>query len=283
MVTIISGIIIGLCVIGILYIVLKKFPMIAHIDVETIPEEKETQIKNKILAERLNRKTSQQFNAVVGLIRPVWKFFQGNFRSVYQRTVDMERKYRRKYRPLLSKDDLQQSIEDLLQKAQVFYDNQNYASAEKQYLEILTLDTQNYQAYKGLADIYITKKEYKQAQELLMYLVKLNLAQQKKLEQGEGVEYEEALRIMQKDLAEVYIDSGMVYQGLGNLEASYDDFERAVEIQPNNPRYLNLLLESAINLGKKSQAIDIFNTLKKVNPDNQKLDEYGSRIKEMTL
>lgn len=275
--------IITVCLIGILWVVLKKFSAVAAIDVSTIPEEKESEMKNKILADRLNRKANQQFNMVVGILKPIWRIFQRNFRAIYQSAVDLERKYRRKYRPLLSSEDLAESIDELLQKSRDFIENQNYASAEKQYIEIISLDSQNYEAYKGLADLYMIKKEYTKAQELLSYLIKLNHLQQKKLEQGQGVEYVEALRIMQKDLAEVYIDSGTVFQALGNNESAYDEFEKAYEMQPNNPRYLDLLLETAIELGKKTKAVEIFNNLKKVNPDNKKLDSFGERIKEMTL
>lgn len=277
----IIGIVMSL--VGISFVIIRKLSEISSIDVSTIPQEKEIEIKNKILTERLSRKTHEQFNSVVSVVKPVWTFVQKNFRSLYQYFVDLERTYRRKYRPLLSKDDIAQNIEDLLQKANDFKEKENYVSAEKQYIEIITLDSKNYEAYKGLADLYMEKKEYAKAQEVFDYLVKLNIFQQKKMKQRSGPQIEEALRILERDLADVYVDSGIVWQSLGNNDSAYDCFEMALKIEELNPRYLDLLLGMSIVLGKKVKAIDIFNTLKKVNPDNKKLEEFGEKIKEMNI
>lgn len=276
-------IIIIISLVAIILIVVLKLPKISIIDISTIPEEKSNEMKNKILRDRLQRKTNEQFNLIVGILRPIWKVSQKSFRILYQRVVDLERKYRRKYRPLLNKEDLAQNIDELLKKANDFKINENYASAEKQYIEIISLDSKNYEAYRGLADLYITKKEYESAQEVLTYLIKLNLAQQKKMENASGHQYQEAVHILQKDLSESYFDRGITYQALGNIELSYDDYNESVKFEPNNPRYLDALLDITIILGKKVKAIDLFNVLKKVNPDNKKLDEFSERIKDMTI
>lgn len=283
MITYIAIGIIIICLLGILYITIRKLPEIATIDVSTIPEEKEAAIKHKILKDRFSRKTHKQINTVIKSVNPFWRFVQKNFRGLYQYVVDLERKYRRKYRPLLTKEDLAHNIEDLLKKAEDFKGLGNYASAEKQYIEIISLDGKNYQAYKGLADLYYTKKEYKQAEEVYNYLIKLNLLEQKKFEEVGDTEGNEIYSGYQKDLADVYVSYGNLFSDMGNYESAYDTYQLAVDLEPNNPRLINLILDVAIRLGKKSQAIDLFNMLKKVNPDNKKLDELGQRIKDMKL
>jgi large subunit ribosomal protein L6 len=48
-----------------------------------------------------------------------------------------------------------------------------------------------------------------------------------------------------------------------------------------NPKYLDLLIEVAILLNDKKMAMDAYNELRLVNPENQKLDSFKSRIGEL--
>jgi len=274
--------IIGICLFALATLVIKKFPAIAAIDVTTIPEEKEAEIKHKILTDRLSRKTNEQMQQVAGLLSPVWKLMQNNFRGMYQRAVDLERKYKRKYQPLLSRADIAASVQELLDQATESIQQGNLATAEKQYIEILSLDARNYEAYKGLADLYIDKNEHEKAQEVLTYLIRLNQSEQKRFADKKEQVYQDAAKYLQRDLAEVYIDAAQVENELGNLELAAEYFEAAVVVDENNPRFLTLLLEQVIQLGKKVRAVEVFDMLKAVNPDNQKLEVFGEQIKEMT-
>ena len=88
-------VIIGISLLIILIIAIRKFPNISNIDVSTIPEEKEAAIKNRIMSERLARKTISQVNGMVKFVLPAWGFMQKNFRKMYQRASDMDKKYRK--------------------------------------------------------------------------------------------------------------------------------------------------------------------------------------------
>ncbi len=271
--------IIIICSVVIIYIILRRFPEVANIDISTIPEEKAIQIKNRILADRLTRKTLKHINSITRILVPIWKFFQTRFRAIYQKVFELEKKYRSKYRPLLSQEELNKNIEELLKKASEFVEKQEYASAERQYIEILSLDKKNYKAYKGLSNVYIYQKDYDRAIEVLEYIIKLNIKRLSKLERINTPVMIELKEKIKKDLAEDYISLGMVYRNLDKLDLCFDYFSKAVDLMPNHPRYLDLLLDVSIILGKKVFAMDVFNKLKKVNPTNNKLDQFSERIK----
>lgn len=286
-------IIIILCIIALIAIVVRKFPQLSTIDVSTIPEEKEAEIKNRIITERLARKTVARINTVSGAVLPFFKFFQNRFRKVYQRAVDMERKYRKKYKPLAGQEELKETVAEMLVKAEKFVQDNAYASAEKLYIEIISLDAMNIKAYKGLGELYMFQKEYDQAREVYDFIVKclqkpdaevyrmLGLMHKKDGELIEAVEDLQKSIDLNKERAQSYMELALVYKALGKYEDVYANVEEATQLVPNHPRYLDLYLDMAIELGRKSEAIDLFDRLKEVNPQNQKLDEFAQRIKEL--
>ena len=57
---------------------------------------------------------------------------------------------------------------------------------------------------------------------------------------------------------------------------------QAVELEPKNPKYLDLLIEIVILCGDKDLAAEAYNELRLVNPDNQKLADFQDRISRMS-
>ena len=55
----------------------------------------------------------------------------------------------------------------------------------------------------------------------------------------------------------------------------------AVALEPKNPKYLDLLIETAILAGDKNLALESFQELRLVNPDNQKLIQFKERIEKL--
>ena len=75
-------------------------------------------------------------------------------------------------------------------------------------------------------------------------------------------------------LAEVAKDSE-------NKEEAIDNISRALVIEPNNPRYLDMMLEISIINKDKIKALDAYNKLIEVNPDNQKLAGFKEEIEKL--
>ncbi|MBI3626728.1 tetratricopeptide repeat protein, partial [Candidatus Uhrbacteria bacterium] len=76
-------------------------------------------------------------------------------------------------------------------------------------------------------------------------------------------------------------DLGRIYARLNKPAAALKSFAKAVKIEPNNPKYLDQLLEMSIITRDKETAEDVLGRLEAVNPGNQKLTEFRQRIEEL--
>jgi tetratricopeptide (TPR) repeat protein len=181
----------------------------------------------------------------------------------------------------------------MVQKAEAYVREGSYASAEKLYIETISLDPKSIIAYKGLGELYAFQKEYDQAVEVFDFIIKcLNqpdadvYAMLGKIHkfQGKVLEAEQDLKKLinlDKERAEAYIDLAIIEKALGKYDLVVEHAGKALLLIPNHPRYLDLILECTIILGKKMEAISYFEKLKEVNPENQKLEDFSKRIKEM--
>jgi tetratricopeptide (TPR) repeat protein len=284
------GIVIGL--LTIVFLVLRTFPALAAVDVNSIPEEREAAMKEKILSERFARKASENADKVSNMFVPMWKAIQAKFRALFQKFADLERKYKRKYKPLMGQEELEDNVGIMIERANKLIEEGKFGSAEKLFIEVITLDHINYYAYMGLGEVYVLQKEFDQARQVYEYVSQHRLFVQ--AVDDHLAEYvlinsdadEEALAqkhasLLSREEALLHIDLAQVYKSLHQDEKALPHFKSATELEPNNPRYLDFLLECAISLNDRELAIQTFERLQEVNPKNHKLDGFGEQIKAM--
>ncbi len=244
---------------GIILIIVRKFPMLSVINIESIKREQEAQVKKKIVVSRLQRKVeeiSKFFKKV--FLRP--SVVAGSwFKNFYEKILKLEKKYLRK-KPVIpsAPEELEQKIKNLFLTADEFFKEGKFDEAEKKYIEILTLDHKNIDAYKKLGALYLEQKNYDHASETFQHILKLN-----------------------PNEIETLIDLAILQKQRGENEKALMNFQKAVEIEPTNPKYLDFLIEMSIIVGNKGLAQESFKKLKEVNPENQKLSEFEERIKAM--
>jgi hypothetical protein len=65
---------------------------------------------------------------------------------------------------------------------------------------------------------------------------------------------------------------------VGQADVAKESILQAVELEPQNPKYLDLLIEIAIICGNKDLALKGYGELRLVNPENQKLSSFKDRI-----
>ncbi len=69
------------------------------------------------------------------------------------------------------------------------------------------------------------------------------------------------------------------------MENEYDQaveyFEKALALEPKNPKYLDALLNISIIRKDKVRAGQILNVLKEVNPENNKISEWREQIERL--
>lgn len=275
---------------GIIFILVKKMPQIAAINIETIPEEREAKRKEELLLQRLERRRYRIISQLSAVFKPIGRLIQYGFLHLQSYAQDLERKHKAK--KLKQGPGAPESVGDILKEANEFLEREEFESAEEKFIAAVRLDSKNPEAYRGLGDLYMAKRDYAHAKETLEFLIKLGKADSKiyatlgtvAREEGNLEEAKEDLLksiSMESKLASAYIDLGLVYKGMGDKNKAVEAFSRAVEIEPANPKYLDFLLEECIIVGNKNLAEEAFLRLREANPENQKLKEFRKRIDEI--
>jgi len=263
MYNIIPFIIILVCLAVILSIVIKKLPLLAAFDINSIPEEKESQTRKKIMEERLERKAKVFYGKIKPFVKLVANFLQRKYKSLQEGIVKLEEKYKSKAQKeiLVTKEEFQNSekkMENLLAEGGDLAKKENFEEAEKKYLDILNLDPKNIAAYRGLGEIYFSQRQYEEAIQTFMHILKIS-----------------------KDDVPAFFQLAEIYYKLENFDKALVYSNKALSNSPKNPKYLDLLLNICIVTKNKDLAITTLAKFKEVNPENAKIAEFENKIKEL--
>jgi len=262
----------------VIYVIARKLPYLKSLDVDTVPEEQAAKVRDRILLERLKRAGLKSGEIFQLHVLPVFARLVGIKKRLVNRLYALEKKYQKEEaqtRVLIGRE-LENKIKSTLDDADDLVKQEKYSEAEKQLIEIVSLDAQNVSAYERLYGIYIATKEYKQALQTAQFLLKLAL---KKNKQKVGQKQQIASNTLR--LADVYIDLGDVNKLLDNNDEAFENYQKALEVEPNSPKNLDKNLEMSIILKQKALAADLLKRLQETNPQNQKLREYGERIEAL--
>ena len=78
-----------------------------------------------------------------------------------------------------------------------------------------------------------------------------------------------------------HYDLAHAYDKMGKQLYALRSYERAVSLEPLNPKYLDAYLKTAILLKNKELAQAAYDQLKIANPENKKLDQLRRTIEEL--
>jgi tetratricopeptide (TPR) repeat protein len=280
-------------------IVVRKFPKLASIDTTTIPAEQHSDLKSKLIEDRFKRKLATAATAVGTTMKPVGRSLGMFLKSRYQRLLDLEKRYRNRIKPTADLSPEEQAektgkIEQLLAEAKSLTTAGELSNAEQKTIEAISIDPRSAAAYRVLASIYLEQKDYEHARETLMFLIDRLKVEDDELyaelglvATGEG-KYDEAKMDLEKSIvingqdAQHYIDLSKVQLALGDSLAAFESCRKTVELEPNNPKFLDALVEASIVAGKHEWAVETLEKLRTVNPENQKLAEFASRINALS-
>jgi len=280
---IISLIISILCITGIGIIVKNKMHILASIDTQAIPAERDAVVKKRIMAERLKRniKFFQDVSAFIG--KPLIIFFhaiQKNTHIFYQGLVELRERHRKIPLSIGEQDGIQDQqlspTEILLQQAQIFLEKEDFEQAEKKCIEVIGIDKKNKEAYHILGEMYVQQREWNHAQEVIECNKKILKADVREREQ-KGEDASDLIT----EYAQTLIDLADVYKKLEKNDRALTVIKEAVDLQENNPKFLHELVDIYIILGQRLRAEKALELLRKSNPENQKLHELEEKIKEL--
>lgn len=251
----------------ILFIILKKFPALSIIDVDKTPQEKESQFKEKIIRQRLERDLSK----ISVFISKIWHFlnklFSTTLASFYQRLKKIKDGYLRNKK--ISFKDKQEKINSLVNRAQQAIKEEDYKEAENSLIDTISLDDKNIKCFLILGSVYYEQKNYQEALTTWQHTLKL-FSLLKKENDDLGVLKQEIL--FELALASIALDS---------LDQAQDYLKEVLDIEPNNPRFLDLIFDLSIMKKDKEKADIYYQRLMDVNPENMKLVDLKRQIDDL--
>ncbi|MFA5070622.1 MAG: tetratricopeptide repeat protein [Patescibacteria group bacterium] len=292
LIDIITGLIGLIAISVIIIIIIRKFPVLSVIDIKKVPQEKENQVKEQLIEQKLKRKASNLFQKVSKYSRPVYKKLENQARNWRQNIIELEKRYQRRSKTpttLEEKSEQERKISSLLSEAGALKDRELFKEAEGKCVEVLSLDAKNLDAYHYLGDLYLEMKDFEHAKEIFRFLIKLNASDDQALS-GLGLvasslgnlkEAEEELLASityNNKKPSYYLDLARVYQALGQTDKALHCCQEALKLEPKNPKILHNLLQVCLEMKNKGLAIRTFDRLQAVNPENKKLEEIKKQI-----
>lgn len=274
-------IVLGLAVFG--YLIFKKIPDLKNLNVESLIEEKQGQAKAHILEAKFLRLNSKLKSKINKFIVPRQGLLAQKIQQIKDRVMEIEKQYKTGGEQATEP----KTVEELFLETAKFIEVKDYVNAERSLIEIIAKDNKNIQAYEKLGDLYFKMKNYDQAEEIYKYLLKLKIVGDsgKRVIRGHKMEELEAEALSKLDIdskiAVYYEELGQVYEALGKDNKALDAYLKATSVDPNNPKYLDKLLEMSIIVKDRGLAKSTLNNLKKINPDNAKLVDWQQAIENL--
>ena len=252
----------------IIFIVLRKFPVLANIDIGEIEAERQAELKRKILNDKFKRSVSKVFKELNKFLKPVGKSLGQLFGLLYNRLVNLKENYTEETQ--VAGEDVVKKIEALFAEAQDLTHKEELAKAEAKYIEIIGIDSKNYKAFELLGENYFDREDYEEAEQTFEHAIKLK-EQLKKA--GED--------ISDMELAKTFFSLGLVHQKMSNSSMALAKIKSALELEPNNPRYLDKIVELCIMTKDPITAKDYCQRLESSNSGNKKIKEFKEKIREL--
>lgn len=276
-------------------IVIRKFPLLANLDIDSLPAEKILKTKKQIITKRIENKGAVLKEKIILRLRPLkkyWEDIQLRFRiyvGKVQRLWQHEQVARKKGRVKDDPEVRAEELERLIHEAEGYLAAGDYEQAENTFISAISIDPKNAIAYRGLADAYLAKNELEEARQTYRFLtrlepdddcvfVKLAEIAESQGDLEEAIEYYQKAVLINDSLSPRFYHLTELLLKVGQPEVAKEAALQAVELEPQNPKYLDLLIETAIICGDKATALQGLEELRLVNPDNQKLDSFRERI-----
>lgn len=265
MLTTIAWTLVVISIITIIFIIIRKFPALSILNVDNIPGKKEAKFKEQIIRQRLERDFSGITLNLTRKRRYFGKMLSSFLKNHYQRLFKLKHDLK-KYKKISFREKIEK-IDVLLIKAEEAMGQEDYQGAENYLIEVISLDPKKVKAFLELGESYRLRKSFKEAKETLEHALKL----------AEQLKHDPEL-LTGIVMAEIQFSLADVCQEAGLYEEAIEYGLQALDAEPSNPRYLDLILDLSIIKKDKKLALETWEKLSMANPDNQKLSELKERI-----
>jgi tetratricopeptide (TPR) repeat protein len=282
----------------IIVIIVRKFPQLSLLDVDNIPEVKEGKKKDEYLKKQAIKKSDETKKQLTEKSKPFiqrLKEIQLSFRKYVgkiEKMINEQAKKSEKPKKIMTKEERKEKrseLDILLKESANAFDTENYELAEQKYIDAIRISPNSKRAYRGLADVYYSQEQWGEAKETYKFLLKFDkkndnvlvklgeIAEQEGAKE-EAVDYYQQALLINPNSSVRFAKVAALLQQLDQHETALSAIEEALDLEPQNPKYLDIFVESSIILGRKDLALEGFKQLRMVNPENQKLKSLKNRI-----
>jgi tetratricopeptide (TPR) repeat protein len=272
------------------WIVVGHWADIRLLDPMSIKEERLKQERGKVINRRFERASADQAASLQRLGRTLVKKTRDSYRKTYQRIAAMDRVYRKVKSPFAAMAPSQrEKVAAFLSEARSLMRDLKWADAERRFLEVLSIDQRNIDAYKGLGTIYLKQKLYPQARETYEFLVKTKKADDStysglaEIAEAEGnLSSAESMRLKAVEASPKqphrHAELAHFYLAHDRPERAWEPAKRASDLEPGSAKYLELSLEVAILLGDRNEAKTRWNRLRLLSDDPSRFQVLKDKV-----
>ncbi len=283
----------------IIVIIIRKFPQLTLLDVDSLPEVKEEKQKDAFLKKRVEKIHETKKKQHTEKVQKMGKSFSNVQKLFRQYVTDVYHKIEKKSGSetlpseetprVFVKKEAGNKVMAMVERARQSFQENKLDLAENQFIAAIRLDKKNMDAYRGLVDVYIKQEQITEAKETIQFLLQLypqdDWAHMRfvdiALETGDthvGIEHlRQAIRINDA-LAERHFLLSDFLRKEQDIPSALAAAQKAVDRESENPRYLDNIIELAIMSSNKKLAEEMFQQLRLVNPENQKLEVFRQKI-----
>lgn len=258
-------------------IVVRKFSVLASLDVENIKEEREAKFKEQIISNRLKRNYRKYSLRFVRIITPLITSMGEFFKNIYKKLVSIKEEEEKNIAVESNMDD-DEGIEKLFREADELVTEEDLTGAEKKYIEIIAIESKNIMAFKKLAKLYFERKDYTEAKQSLEHAIRLT-------ENSSDFSGNEAENLDEPkiNLSAMYFDLALISKATDIPEEAMQNINKSLSLEPNNPRYLDTKFDICIMNEDKEEARLVFEKMRESNPENQKLPEMEEQLSKLAI
>jgi len=298
MFSILALIIILLSLSAIAVVVFRRFSQLSNLDIDNLPQEKVLRRKKQIISDRVEKRSADLGSKIIKFIKPLNKYW-ANTQLRFRVYVGKIQGLWQHEQVLKKKKVTQEQVEDqgerlkrLVQEGEERLMSNEPEEAENNFIAAISIDHKSASAYRGLGDAYLAKNEIEEARQTYRFLTRLEpdddavLVKLAEIAENQG-DLEEAIEHYQKavlindSFSPRFYHLAELLLKVEQKDVAKESIIQAVELEPQNPKYLDLLIETAIICDDKELAETGLEKLRMVNPDNQKLDGFKDRVLKM--
>ncbi|MDD4477126.1 MAG: tetratricopeptide repeat protein [Patescibacteria group bacterium] len=299
MLNIILLIVITICVVITAVIFARKFPQVSNLDVNEMPEEKISRKKKEIISKRIaehGRVVKDKWKKYARPLARVWEKLQTRFRiyvGKMEALIRHEEALKEKtLRGAMDVDEKKEKLKQLINEGEKCLSANSFEKAEENFIAAVKLDPKAVSAYRGLGDSYFGKNSLDEAYQTYIFVSKLDqdddtvimkLAEisEMKGETEKAIEFYQRAIMINDSLSPRYYHLAELLLKINQQETAKEAIIQAVELEPQNPKFLDFLIEIAIICRDKELALKGYRDLHLVNPENQKLESFKDRINKI--